>query len=116
MQLWGCWPVLTDHKLVGIYSATALGTQIRASVEPRQFLLLLDTLRSQVSLWTPACVAASRPACGKNEGVALFPRSTEQPFLLGNSTEKEEVQSEMQPEEPAVPEAGEDQDIEFGLD
>ncbi|CAK6436837.1 unnamed protein product [Pipistrellus nathusii] len=36
---------------------------------------------------------------------------------LGISTEEEEVRPETQPEEPAVPEAGEDQeDIEFGLD
>lgn len=49
--------------------------------------------------------------------MATFPRSTEPSFLLGISTEEEEVRSETQPEEPAVPEAGEDQeDIEFGLD
>lgn len=52
-----------------------------------------------------------------------FPRNTEPPFLLGNSTEEEEVRSETQPEEPTVPEdpavreAGADlEDIEFGLD
>lgn len=74
MHLWGCWPVLADHKLVGIYSATALGTQIRAFTEPRQCLLFLDT-RVRVSLWTPACVAASRPACGKMKGWPHFPEA-----------------------------------------
>lgn len=50
-------------------------------------------------------------------GRISFPRNTEPPFLSGNSIEKEEVQSETRPEEPAAPKAGADvEDIEFGLD
>lgn len=119
MQLWGCWPVLTDHKQTGGYVFTNCSGNTNLDNSCSSSTLSgARFLSGHLLAWLPLGLPA-----GKMRGWPhSFPRNTEPPFLLGNSPKKE-VRSEMQPEEPtvpedpAVPEAGADlEDIEFGLD
>ncbi|XP_058384363.1 dynein axonemal assembly factor 1 [Diceros bicornis minor] len=91
-----------------------LGMQSRDPKSPRPLVQeLYDLEPSGPSPMPPTCKRDATPPPSSEDGDG-FLLSASPP---GNSTEKDEVQSEMEPEGLAEPGAGEDrEDIEFGLD
>ncbi|XP_057569548.1 LOW QUALITY PROTEIN: dynein axonemal assembly factor 1 [Hippopotamus amphibius kiboko] len=107
----------TDRPFTGIFKAAAergLETQRRDTKAPCPLIQELDDEEpSGQPPPPPACKREGAAApCSEDGDGALLPTSPP-----GNCPEKDEVQSETQPEERPEPQAGEDQeDIEFGLD
>lgn len=102
-------------KPAGVCTAAALGAQ-RAPAEPRQALLSLDASAARsVSECPPAWLTQGLNA--RTERMTTLPKDTDHLLSsLETSTDSGGVQSNMKPEEPAVSEAGDQEDIEFGLD
>ena len=103
MQLWA--------KLAGAYDSKPTGRSLHSSCLGNPDKLCSHSMLQQPGLsLTPAGMVDARLACRKNQE-DVHP-NTEHLSSLENSG----VRSDTKPEKPTVPEAGDQEDIEFGLD